>query len=60
MDVVKERLEREFNLKLILTVPNVKYHVYFKNNNDKFAYINNPSRLKIYQLFKKLKNHTFR
>jgi len=45
MDVIKERLEREFNLKLILTVPNVMYHVYFKNNNDKFIYINNPSRL---------------
>ncbi|CAN5595175.1 translation elongation factor 4 [soil metagenome] len=28
MDIVKERLEREFDLDLISTVPNVEYHVY--------------------------------
>lgn len=53
MDIVKERLEREFNLKLILTVPNVMYHVYFKNN-DKFACINNPSKLNDLSIIKKI------
>ncbi|MGH7699465.1 MAG: translation elongation factor 4 [Gemmatimonadales bacterium] len=28
MDIVRERLEREFDLDLICTVPNVEYHVY--------------------------------
>ena len=27
MDIVHERLEREFNLDLISTVPNLEYHV---------------------------------
>ena len=31
MEVVKERLEREFNLDLIATAPSVEYHVYLRN-----------------------------
>jgi GTP-binding protein LepA len=31
MEVIKERLEREFGLDLLATAPSVEYHVYFKN-----------------------------
>ncbi|NLG10716.1 MAG: elongation factor 4 [Coriobacteriaceae bacterium] len=32
MEVVKERLEREFDLDLLATAPSVEYHVYLTNN----------------------------
>jgi len=31
LEVIQERLEREFDLSLILTVPSVNYHVFLKN-----------------------------
>ena len=34
MEVVKERLEREFNLDLIATAPSVEYHVYLTDGTD--------------------------
>ena len=41
MDVVEERLEREFDLNLIMTSPSVDYHVDL--TNGKYIMINNPS-----------------
>lgn len=41
MDVIKERLEREYNLALITTAPNVIYEV-FRNNGD-VELVDNPS-----------------
>jgi GTP-binding protein LepA len=41
MEIVRERLEREFNLDLISTVPNVEYHVY-KTDATKEV-VENPS-----------------
>ncbi|KJU82315.1 GTP-binding protein LepA [Candidatus Magnetobacterium bavaricum] len=43
MDIIKERLEREFNLSLISTAPTVIYRVTEKNND--VVYIDNPSQL---------------
>jgi GTP-binding protein LepA len=42
MDIVKERLTREFNLDLIVTAPNVIYRV--QTADGKWAVIDNPSR----------------
>ena len=41
MDVIKERLEREYNLSLITTAPNVIYEV-FRTNSD-VEMVDNPS-----------------
>ncbi len=43
MEVVKERLEREFNLDLIATAPSVVYHVYLKDGT--MVEVQNPSEL---------------
>lgn len=43
MDVIKERLEREYNLTLITTAPNVIYQV-FRTNGD-VELVDNPSNL---------------
>ncbi|UCG86612.1 MAG: elongation factor 4 [Gemmatimonadota bacterium] len=43
MDIVQERLEREFGLDLITTVPNVEYHVYLTDGTTEV--VENPSRL---------------
>ncbi|AGW85825.1 Elongation factor 4 [Blattabacterium sp. (Nauphoeta cinerea)] len=41
MEIVKDRLEREYNISVIITIPNVSYKVYMKNNLK--ILINNPS-----------------
>ncbi|SJZ63144.1 GTP-binding protein LepA [Pilibacter termitis] len=41
MDVVQERLEREFNLELIMTAPSVIYHVNMTNGEQ--IIVSNPS-----------------
>ena len=43
MDVVQERLEREYNLDLIATAPSVIYEVHL--NNGEVIYIDNPAVL---------------
>lgn len=43
MDVIQERLEREYNLDLIATAPSVIYHVYLKDGT-KMA-IDNPAKM---------------
>ncbi len=43
MDVVQERLEREYNLKLIITAPSVIYHVY--KTDGEIISVDNPAEL---------------
>jgi GTP-binding protein LepA len=43
MEIVRERLEREFALDLITTVPNVEYHVYLTNGT--MVTVENPSKM---------------
>lgn len=44
MEIIQERLEREFNMNVITTVPNVQYFAYLRNTNEKII-INNPSEM---------------
>lgn len=40
MEIVQERLDREFDMNVITTVPNVSYHIYDKQGN--MAEVHNP------------------
>ncbi|MFA5556172.1 MAG: translation elongation factor 4 [Flavobacteriaceae bacterium] len=45
MEIVQERLEREFNMTVITTVPNVSYLAYTKKDPETPFVVNNPSDL---------------
>ncbi|TDU43502.1 GTP-binding protein LepA [Gelidibacter sediminis] len=45
MEIIQERLEREFDMTVITTVPNVSYHAYTNKNPDVAFIVNNPSDL---------------
>jgi len=45
MEIIQERLEREFNMTVITTVPNVSYFAYKKKTPDVSFIVNNPSEL---------------
>lgn len=45
MEIIQERLEREFNMTVITTVPNVSYKAYMKKTPDVEKTVNNPSEL---------------
>jgi len=45
LEIIQERLEREFNMSVITTVPNVSYHAYTRKNPDEILLVNNPSDL---------------
>jgi GTP-binding protein LepA len=43
MEIIQERLEREFNMTVITTVPNVSYQAYLKSDPDEMLLVNNPT-----------------
>ena len=45
MEIVQERLEREFKMTVITTVPNVSYKAYTTSSGENFEWVNNPSDL---------------
>ena len=45
MEIIQERLEREFDMTVITTVPNVSYHAFTTKHTDEIVIVNNPSDL---------------
>lgn len=45
LEIIQERLEREFNMTVITTVPNVSYHAFTRKNPEEVVPLNNPSDL---------------
>jgi GTP-binding protein LepA len=45
LEIIQERLEREYDMAVITTVPNVSYHAFTKKHPDTPILVNNPSDL---------------
>ncbi|WGF93489.1 translation elongation factor 4 [Aequorivita marisscotiae] len=45
LEIIQERLEREFDMTVITTVPNVSYYAYTNKNPETPILVNNPSDL---------------
>ena len=45
MEIIQERLEREFDMTVITTVPNVSYHAFTRKNPNEALIVNNPTDL---------------
>ncbi len=45
LEIIQERLEREFDMTVITTVPNVSYHAFTNKDPDEILLVNNPSDL---------------
>ncbi|MDR3679159.1 MAG: translation elongation factor 4 [Flavipsychrobacter sp.] len=45
MEIIQERLEREFNQTVITTVPNVSFKAYLTRDKDKAIIVNNPTEM---------------
>jgi GTP-binding protein LepA len=45
MEIIQERLEREFNQTVITTVPSVSFYAYTQREKDKRIVVNNPSEM---------------
>ncbi|MDP2069188.1 MAG: translation elongation factor 4 [Lutibacter sp.] len=45
LEIIQERLEREFDMTVITTVPNVSYHAFSNKHSDVPILVNNPTDL---------------
>ena len=52
MDVIEERIEREYKIEIIATAPSVDYHVYLTNGS--MIAVDNPSHLPDLTLIKRI------
>lgn len=52
MEIIQERLDREFGINVIITVPNVSYRVYTTDNEQFF--VSNPSELPEWHTIQKI------
>ena len=43
LEIIQQRLEREFGMSVITTVPNVSYHAFTRKNPTEMILVNNPS-----------------
>ncbi len=43
LEIIQQRLEREFGMSVITTVPNVSYHAFTRKDPNKMILVNNPS-----------------
>jgi GTP-binding protein LepA len=43
MEIIRERLEREYNLELLITAPSVEYHVFMHDGSERL--VENPAEL---------------
>jgi len=58
MEIIQERLDREFGIDIINTVPNVKYRVILNDGTEKF--LENPSQLPQPNLFQRVEEPFYR
>src|SRR4051812_11017195 len=58
MEIIQERLEREYNLDLITTAPSVVYHAYM--NDGEMRRIENPAKLPPPNLMQRIEEPIFR
>merc|ERR1712127_546750 len=43
MEIIQERLDREFNMTVITTVPNVSYKAFLRKDPEAAVWVQNPS-----------------
>ncbi len=55
MEIIQERIEREFKIDLITTAPSVIYKVFLTNGEDMI--VDNPSNMPIHRQLIVLKSH---
>ena len=53
LDIIKERIEREFNIDIIATIPSVIYEVFLTNGDT--IYVDSPSKLPSKEQIKEIK-----
>ena len=58
MEIIRERLNREYNIDILSTYPNVMYKIYDKNN--KVSFVENPSKIPIISEIKKIEEPTIK